>query len=482
MEALNRRLADRVDLLINEVKDLRQQSAGSTKASENPTAASNPGFGTSASSSATPGSNASGRDPSIPSYNVVSGTRARPKAILVPSFGPGFQLESENQEYQLQFHQETQVDYREFDPNGEEFARSGFYVPRLRAFFNGRVTKQVDYMFSVNKGFGEFNVLDAWVNFHNDERLQLKIGRYMTPFNYEQFAIQNMWLTTPERSLFTQNLGLNRQIGATLWGYLFDNRLDYALAIFDGPRNSFQDYNESKDIFTYLNIRPFQKNPEGSLLRNLNIGGSAIYGDQDNPLRPNRFRVAANASNDAAADQPAPPFLSFVDNVRERGQRTFWSGHVSYFYKSLSLLADYNGAILHYGLPNKPAISLPASGYSVTAGYFVTGEQMEKRTTIDPLRTFSLKKGSFGLGAIELVGRYNTFEIDNTIFSSGLSDPDLWSNRAWSTNIGFNWYPNRYLKFYFDWQHSEFGNPVKYAEGRKALSNDLYWIRTQFYF
>ena len=25
----------------------------------------------------------------------------------------------------------------------------------------------------------------------------------MTPFNYEQFAIQNMWLFAPERSLFT---------------------------------------------------------------------------------------------------------------------------------------------------------------------------------------------------------------------------------------------------------------------------------------
>ena len=126
---------------------------------------------------------------------------------------------SEDGEFQLQFHQEAQFDAREFDPNGDEFARSGFVFPRVRAFFNGRVTKPIEYTVSLNRGFGGLDVLDAFVNFRYDDRAQLKVGRFMTPFNYEQFAIQNMWLFAPERSLFTANLGLNRQLGRAALGH-----------------------------------------------------------------------------------------------------------------------------------------------------------------------------------------------------------------------------------------------------------------------
>ena len=48
---------------------------------------------------------------------------------------------TEDEEFQLQVHQETQFDARSFDPNGDEFARSGFVFPRVRLFFNGRLTK-----------------------------------------------------------------------------------------------------------------------------------------------------------------------------------------------------------------------------------------------------------------------------------------------------------------------------------------------------
>jgi phosphate-selective porin OprO/OprP len=42
-----------------------------------------------------------------------------------------------------------------------------------------------------------------------------------------------------------------------LWGIALEQRVDYALAAFDGPRNSFEDFNEAKDVMAYLNARPF---------------------------------------------------------------------------------------------------------------------------------------------------------------------------------------------------------------------------------
>jgi phosphate-selective porin OprO/OprP len=200
---------------------------------------------------------------------------------------------------------------------------------------------------------------------------------------------------------------------------------------------------------------------------------------------PRSFRLATNASNAGTADRAAPPFLIFNDGVIERGQRTFWSAHVAYFYRSLSVVADYNGSIQRFALNRRALDSavVPVDGFAVSVGYFLTGEEIERRTIVEPLRPFKLKRGEFGLGAVELIGRYSTFDADDEVFDAGLADRDLWSNRAWVTNLGINWYPNKFVKVYIDWQHGEFGDPVFYAgPDLKALTNEMLWLRCQFYY
>lgn len=490
LDAAQRRHDEQMQQLLREVSQLREQVVAGKKAN----ASADRGGGNGAAPR--PPKPGDGPDLGTAPVTPVGGHLPRPgkgvsdssavkKRPLKGNFGPGFELTTEDEEFQLQVHQETQFDARSFDPNGDEFARSGFVFPRVRLFFNGRLTKPIEYSFSLNRGFSGLDVLDAYVNFRYDDRAQIKVGRFMTPFNYEQFAIQNMWLFTPERSLFTANLGLNRQLGVQLWGNLFEDRVDYAVGAFDGPRNSFEDYNEAKDVMAYLNVRPFGTQEKGSLLRNLNLGGSVAYGEQDNPLAPRTFRTASNASNASAADLFSPPFLRLEESVRERGQRTFWSAHAAYFYKRFSLFTDYNGGVLRYAAKEQAAksVDIPVSGYSVAMGYFLTGESQERRVVLEPKRPFSLRPGKFGPGAWELVFRYNVLDFDRDVFTGGLADPELWSHRAWSSNLGINWYLNRYIKFYLDWQHTEFGNPVIYQlPNRKELTNELLWLRMQLYF
>ncbi|WP_169975697.1 porin [Tautonia rosea] len=424
-------------------------------------------------------------DSPVPGNVAVSPGRPGARIPILGSFGQGFLFESEDEEFQLQIHLESQSDYRAFNPSGDGLARDGFYQPRNRIIFGGRMTRSVEYLFSINRGFSDLNLLDSFINVGSDERLMFKIGRFQSPQNYEQFAIQNMWLIAPERSLFTSNLGLNRQVGAMFWGTVLDDRLDYALAAVNGPRNSYEDFNDDKDLMTYFNLRPFQDQPRGSLFRLLNLGGSFVYGTQDNPLVPRSFRVATNASNAGTADRAAPPFLIFNPGVIERGQRAFWSAHMAYFYRSLSIFADYNGAILRYApsMSAPKSAVLPAHGLSIAAGYFLTGEELERRTLVEPLRPFSLKRGSFGPGAIELFGRYSTFDISSNIFDAGLADRNLWSNSAAITNLGVNWYPNRFVKVLLTWQYASFGSPVFYAEpDQKMIDNNMLWLRFQLYY
>ena len=231
------------------------------------------------------------------------------------------------------------------------------------------------------------------------------------------------------------DLGLNRQLGVQLWGNLFENRVDYAIGAFDGPRNSFEDYNEAKDVMAYLNIRPFGTQEKGSLL----AATSTSAGRSPTASRTTRSCLVPSARR-RTPRTPARPISSarrssvLEESVRERGQRTFWSAHAAYFYKRFSLFTDYNGGILRYAANEQApeSVDSPSSGYSVAMGYFLTGEKQERRTILEPKRPFSLRPGKFGPGAWELIFRYSSLDFDRDVFTGGLADPDLWSHRAWN--------------------------------------------------
>ncbi len=186
MELRNRTLAEQVDAtrkrheeqmrtLLNEMSLLRQQLArgqekdrpsgvesGGGAAPPAPKPGGGPDVG---GAPETPG----GRRSPVPGYGV-SGSAAEKKTPLKSQFGPGFEWLSEDGEFQLQFHQETQFDAKEFAPGGDPYARSGFAFPRVRAFFNGRLTKPWEYTFALNRGLGNIDVLDAYLNYHPDDR------------------------------------------------------------------------------------------------------------------------------------------------------------------------------------------------------------------------------------------------------------------------------------------------------------------------
>ena len=168
----------------------------------------------------------------------------------------------------------------------------------------------------------------------------------------------------------------------------------------------------------------------------------------------------------------------------ERGDRALWELHLAYYYKGLSLLGAWDSGFQDYaiGRSGPPPVHVPTSGYSVQAGYILTGETIRDRTLIDPLRPFDLRPSHFGLGAFEVTARFSQLQLGRQVFTGGLADPNLWTNEAQMVDVGFNWYLNKFLKVYFDWEHAMFGNPVFYNTGRFQKSNDQYWLRLRAYF
>lgn len=410
-----------------------------------------------------------------------------PKSKNVPtksSFFEGFKWETEDGEFTLNFHNETQIETRTYtQADMDPVDQFGFDVPRMRMIFNGRITKPIEYNVSINKGLGSLDLLDAYLNFNYDDRYQFRIGRYRVPFTYDWYALNNQFLPTPERSVFAINEGYNRNLGAMLHGELLDERVDYALAAVNGPRNSYVDSNADKDLLAYINIRPFMQSECYESLKHFNIGGSVAWGLQDQSPLPVNFRTSANATESSGTVVEVPTFLQLNDDVIEKGIRRMWEFHWAYYYKQLSLLGAIDQGFNDYVIKTtNTSVRLPTRGWHIQFAYFLTGEEVERRTFVEPLRPFDLRQGKRGPGAWEIQTRFDHFALGDQVFTDGLADGSLWTNQVNTIDSGVNWYLNKYTKIYFDWQHNIYNSPVMYRPGGLSTRNNLLWMRMQIYF
>jgi phosphate-selective porin OprO/OprP len=395
-------------------------------------------------------------------------------------FGPGFEIRSENDEYIWQFHDLTQFDYRGYQQGGQTNVHDTFVFPRQWFMFSGRLTKPFGYFVSFANGFDVFTILDCFLDVDYDPRLRFRIGRYKTPFTYEFFVEPIQGLVVPERSIFFNNFGLNRDEGIMAFGRLFDSKVDYAVGIYNGNRNGFIAQDNSKDVAAFFNYRPFG-DEENTLLENFNVGGSVYAGDQSHVPVPQTFRTVVPTTGNAIV---GVPFLGLNSNVVNSGGEAFWDLHTAWYYQQWAVLGEWGSGFETYAHSATPRVRtrLPVEAFYVQASYLLTGETRSSLGIVKPRSPFDIRKDRFGTGAIEPYVRYEYMDISNKVFTGGLADPNLWANRLFQTHLGFNWHLTQYLKLVFDWNHAEFNNPVVFAPGRRQLTSDTFWARMQIYF
>ena len=111
---------------------------------------------------------------------------------------------------------------------------------------------------------------------------------------------------------------------------------------------------------------------------------------------------------------------------------------------------------------------MPVGGFSVQAAYLLTGETVNDNALIDPLHPFDIRPGRFGLGDFQPTARYSTIYLGKQVFTGGFADPNQWTDHVQLTDVGFNWYLNKWTKIYFDWQHAMFASPVVLSPGKGA--------------
>ncbi len=401
---------------------------------------------------------------------------------LIAKFDEGFTVATPDEEFELRIRVMQQTDFKLFLPTDQEPARPGGYIPRFRSYFEGNVTKSYEYELSLQRSVeGSFDVLDASINFNPADEFQLKFGRFIVPYSYDWFDHLEQYFIAPERGLYPLNFGLSREVGAMVWGDFGEGALQYALGTFVGQLSGLADTNTTRDLVAYLNARPFRGVER---LRYFNIGLSGAYGDQafEGEALPLRTSIQSS-ENDEAANAASSIFLKFEDDVEVIGRRNQGALHAAWYTGGLSLESEVE--VGKFGYRNTAGTNdLSVFGYHVTASYFLTGEQVTGRSIVKPCRPYSPRSHLYGTGAIEPFVRYSYLSLGDEVFNSGLADPNDWTRRASIIDTGLNWYPNRYVKLYLDWQLALFDTPVliQPETDERVRQSSTLWARFQVFF
>ena len=256
---------------------------------------------------------------------------------------------------------------------GQTAIKDRFRLRRARINLTGDYAEQFD--FKLEGDFGQsdgtsgnrtaFSATDIWVNYHQFPAAQVKIGQYKAPFGLEQLTPDTSLLTI-ERTLPTNAITPDRQIGAELWGKPFTSiwpeqkdLLTYYAGIFNGNgRNITVNDNNNFMFVGRLELQPLKDVfGKGSFLK---FGGDVLNSRDEQGVN-----ISQSGNLLVNSDGSLSPFV-----LPSADERTAWSVDAWLRMGPFDLIGEYlqehvEGRTVN-GVP-------PAFSNFTTDGFYVTG-------------------------------------------------------------------------------------------------------------
>lgn len=123
----------------------------------------------------------------------------------------------------------------EFGEKGDSrgSANDRFRLRRVRLAATGKFLEDFDFKVEGEYVGSSATLTDGFINWNHFAWANVKIGQFKTPFGFE-FMQADPKLYTIERTLGSDRLTLNRQVGVMVNGDFADKRLSYAASIVNG--------------------------------------------------------------------------------------------------------------------------------------------------------------------------------------------------------------------------------------------------------
>ncbi|QDV33287.1 OprO/OprP family phosphate-selective porin [Tautonia plasticadhaerens] len=411
--------------------------------------------------------------------------------------GGFFKFSDEDGEFVLNVQNIVTADGTFYDVQNAPTEQKNFTIPFQRLYLYGNVTKNWEFQVSEQSSLGGFNLLDAIVNVHYDDRFMLKFGRFLAPFYYQDYATFPMLVPAVTYSPLVQ-FSAQRETGLMAWGKLSENRIQYQAGVFTGVPDSYFDLDDNLDFVGSLTLTPFK--PSGiSWLQDLGFGVSTQVGWQNymlNEVDVPTFIAGAGTPNlnQRFVTASGVPFFIYEDDVRALGERVRVAPHF-FRYGRLSVLGEYVYQSRELASPLARGTSIQ-HGFYVTGSYFLTGEEYTGDgtggfPTIIPNRPFNPSEGEYGPGAWEVAFQFTHLNIGNEDVRRGFARP-IWATRLDETMAGINWWPNKYVRVSFDWVNDEFNKAIPWPVSSDMQTDGVrtnpishfntFWTRVAIFF
>ena len=364
----------------------------------------------------------------------------------------GLSVASGDSNFVFQLHGQIQVDNRSFFDNRDNHNQpiqgpDTFLLRRARPIFSGTVYRDFDFLFVPDFAGTSPQIFDAYLNYRYAPWLQVRAGKFKTPFGLEQLQ-NDAWIALNERALPT-DLVPNRDIGFQLWGDVMDGRVSYAVGVFngvgDGRNSSNTDFENHREFAGRLFLQPF-KATGITPLEGLGLGIAGTWG--------NTFSNA-NGLPSALLTDGQQTFFTYTNNVVANGNHWRLSPQGYYYWGPFNVLSEY---VISDQAVTKGAnsTSLRNTAWQVEGGWVLTGEDATF-TGVTPRHPFDPRDGRWG--AVQVVGRYAQLDVDDKAFpiyanpATSAAEADAWA-------AGLNWYLNRDIRINASFSHTKFSGAI----------------------
>ncbi|HLP24532.1 MAG TPA: porin [Acidobacteriota bacterium] len=372
---------------------------------------------------------------------------AAPSTPKITVNDKGFTLASADGANAIKLRGLVQLDARLFFGDGGAAAglnNNAFVLRRARLITEGTFAKNYSFQLVPEFGGSSVSILDANLNVFLTKGLQFRLGKFKSPLGLEQLQ-SDSWTFFNERSIVT-NLVPNRDLGIQAWGDLADNRVSYAVGVFNGLADAGSstntDFDNEKDIAARVTFSPF-RNDAGSSLQGLTLGLAGSVGREKTVSgRPSGYRTDGQQT-----------FFAYNSSVVSDGLNWRVSPQLDYRNGSFGLLSEYVGSTVNVRPSATGAkAELQNRAWQVAAGYVLTGED-SSYAGIVPRSNFDYAAGTWG--AFEVTGRIARLDVDDAafpLFASAASN----ANQATSSAVGLNWYLSKTVVLKLDYYQTHF--------------------------
>lgn len=378
----------------------------------------------------------------------IEAKKAIESPVITASAKDGFTIKSPDDAFKLKVGGYLQTDGRFFTDNNKTAYEAGttdtFLLRRVRPTFSGTVNGNFDFVLSPSFDAGTASLQDAYLEYRYLPEIKIRAGQFKAPFGLErlQSSASTNFVETAYPTGLTSNYDAGLQLSGDVWGGV----VNYAVALTNGTSDgaaAFTDINNDKAVTARVIASPL-KLSNNELLRGLSGGIAVSHGHAEGAALPT-LRSPGQAS-----------IFSYNSSAIADGPHTRFSPQLSWYYNQFGLLYEYVTAeqeVVRGAVSDK----FENKAWEITGSYVLTGEDATYKGVV-PLKNFDPSAGTWG--AWELVGRYHTLDVDDSIFSNYstnfFADARSAVNEAKSWGVGTNWYLNRNVKLQIDFEHTEF--------------------------